>query len=473
MTFAVITPALMVGAFVERIKFGAVMMISALWLLIVYAPVTHWVWGGGWLAEMGVIDFAGGIVVHVTAGVSALVIAIMLGSRKGFPEKILPPHAPWMVMVGASLLWVGWFGFNAGSAVAADQNAGMAILVTHLSAATASIVWLVIEKMKYGKPSLVGLVTGTIAGLATITPASGSVGPLGGVLLGLVGGLICYFAVDLVRHKMKIDDSLDVLAVHGVGGATGTLLVAFLAGFGDGGCRPCGWRVRIKPIHGVRWNDRSAKSKAMAGQKGHTEIYPWNRICHPLCAKDQNRNSRQKRYCMSKAVETIREAAGQGKIGDDAFEDDGFPVSSFEDLDNPVNWEIAVYMETDLAEATNKRMLALARENGIDVSFNREDIPDIDWVAETLRDLIAVRAGRFIVHGSHESHVPKPHEIPVLINAGLAFGTGHHGTTAGCLDMLTRVCKRKQFHNVLDLGTGSGVLGNCCSKSHALFRVGN
>lgn len=235
MTFAVITPALMVGAFVERIKFGSVMMISGLWLLIVYAPVTHWVWGGGWLAEMGVIDFAGGIVVHVTAGVSALVIAIMLGARKGFPEKILPPHAPWMVMVGASLLWVGWFGFNAGSAVAADQNAGMAMLVTHLSAATASIVWLVIEKIKYGKPSLVGLVTGTIAGLATITPASGSVGPLGGVILGLAGGIICYFAVDLVRHKMKIDDSLDVLAVHGVGGATGTLLVAFLAGFGDGG----------------------------------------------------------------------------------------------------------------------------------------------------------------------------------------------------------------------------------------------
>ncbi|MDJ0613512.1 MAG: ammonium transporter [Rhizobiaceae bacterium] len=235
MTFAIITPALMVGAFVERIKFGAVMMISALWLLIVYAPTVHWVWGGGWLAEMGVIDFAGGIVVHVTAGVSAAVIAIMLGSRKGFPERVLPPHAPWMVMIGASLLWVGWFGFNAGSAVAADQNAGMAMLVTHLSAATASLVWVVIEKVKFGKPSLVGLVTGTIAGLATITPASGSVGPLGGVILGLAGGFICYFAVDLVKHKMNIDDSLDVLAVHGVGGATGTLLVAFLAGVGSGG----------------------------------------------------------------------------------------------------------------------------------------------------------------------------------------------------------------------------------------------
>jgi len=235
MTFAIITPALMVGAFVERIKFGAVMMISGLWLLIVYVPTVHWVWGGGWLAEMGVIDFAGGIVVHVTAGVSATVIAIMLGARKGFPDKVMPPHAPWMVMVGASLLWVGWFGFNAGSAVAANQDAGMAMLVTHLSAATASIVWLVIEKIKFGKPSLVGLVTGTIAGLATITPASGSVGPLGGVILGLAGGIICYFAVDIIKHKWKIDDSLDVLAVHGVGGATGTLLVAFLAGFGDGG----------------------------------------------------------------------------------------------------------------------------------------------------------------------------------------------------------------------------------------------
>ncbi|MCB1438963.1 MAG: ammonium transporter [Nitratireductor sp.] len=235
MTFAIITPALMIGAFVERIKFGAVMLISALWLVLVYAPVTHWVWGGGWLAERGVIDFAGGIVVHVTAGVSAAVIAFMLGARTGFPERVNPPHAPWMVMVGASLLWVGWFGFNAGSAVAADGNAAMALIATHLSAATASLVWLVIEKVRFGKPSLIGLVTGTIAGLATITPASGTVGPLGGVLLGLAGGVICYFAVDIVKHRMKIDDSLDVLAVHGIGGATGTLLVPFLAAVGYGG----------------------------------------------------------------------------------------------------------------------------------------------------------------------------------------------------------------------------------------------
>ncbi len=229
MTFAIITPALIIGAYVERIRFGAVLLFSCLWLLVVYAPVAHWVWGGGWLAAMGVMDFAGGIVVHVTAGVSALVAAWMLGSRRGFPHQISPPHAPWMVMVGASMLWVGWFGFNAGSAVASGADAGMAMLVTHLSAATASLVWLGIEWWRFGKPSMVGLVTGTIAGLATVTPASGFIGPIGGVLLGLAGGVLCYCAVSLVKHRMKVDDSLDVLAVHGVGGATGTLATAFLA----------------------------------------------------------------------------------------------------------------------------------------------------------------------------------------------------------------------------------------------------
>jgi Amt family ammonium transporter len=229
MTFAIITPALIVGAYVERIKFGAVLLISGLWLLIVYAPVTHWVWGGGWLAAMGVMDFAGGLVVHVTAGSSAALIAWMLGSRRGFPESVHPPHAPWMVMVGASMLWVGWFGFNAGSALASGADAGMAMLVTHLSAATASLVWLAIEWKRFGKPSVVGIVTGTIAGLATITPASGFVGPLGGVILGLAGGFLCYFAVDIVKRKFLIDDSLDVMAVHGVGGATGTILTALLA----------------------------------------------------------------------------------------------------------------------------------------------------------------------------------------------------------------------------------------------------
>tara|TARA_R110002073_G_scaffold79128_2_gene190543 strand:+ start:2278 stop:3486 length:1209 start_codon:yes stop_codon:yes gene_type:complete len=234
MTFAVITPALMVGAFVERIKFSAVLLISGAWLLIVYAPVVHWVWGGGWLADRGVMDFAGGIVVHVTAGSSAAVIAVILGARGGFPKTVQPPHAPWMVMVGAALLWVGWYGFNAGSALGANVDAGMALLVTHMSAATASLVWIVIEWIRFGKPSLVGMVTGTIAGLATVTPASGFVGPMAGVLLGLIGGVVCYIAVDLVKHRWKIDDSLDVLAVHGVGGALGSLLVAFLAGLPGG-----------------------------------------------------------------------------------------------------------------------------------------------------------------------------------------------------------------------------------------------
>ncbi len=228
MTFAIITPALIVGAYVERIKFSAVLVFSGSWLIGVYAPVAHWVWGGGWLFKMGVLDFAGGIVVHLTAGVSALVIAWRLGPRIEVPE-VRPPHAPWLVVVGASMLWVGWFGFNAGSALTAGAAAGMAMLVTHLSAAVASIVWVGIEWKKYGKPSVVGLVTGTVAGLATITPASGYVGPLGGVCLGLAGGILCYAAVQLVRRRSGIDDALDVFAVHGVGGVTGTLLAGFFA----------------------------------------------------------------------------------------------------------------------------------------------------------------------------------------------------------------------------------------------------
>jgi Amt family ammonium transporter len=235
MTFAIITPALIVGAFVERIKFSAVMLFSTLWLLVVYAPVTHWVWGGGWLGAMGAKDFAGGIVVHVTAGVAAIVMAIMVGKRTGFPGNVQPPHAPWMVMVGASMLWVGWFGFNAGSALSAGADAAMAMLVTHVSAATATLVWIVIERVRFGKPSLVGAVTGTIAGLATITPASGYVGPIGGLTCGLAGGVVCYLAVDLIRNRLRIDDSLDVMAVHGVGGAVGTLLTAFLMSDALGG----------------------------------------------------------------------------------------------------------------------------------------------------------------------------------------------------------------------------------------------
>jgi Amt family ammonium transporter len=228
MTFAIITPALIVGAFVERIKFSAVLIFSGLWLLVVYCPVCYWVWGGGWLAQKGVIDFAGGIVVHATAGSSALTLAYMLGRRQGFPRSLKPPHNPGMVMTGAAMLWVGWFGFNAGSAAAADTSAGMAMLVTHLSAATASLVWMIVEWKKTGKPGLVGIVTGTIAGLATITPAAGSVGPLGAILIGASAGFVCYYACSIVKEAMGIDDSLDVAAVHGVGGILGTLLVAFL-----------------------------------------------------------------------------------------------------------------------------------------------------------------------------------------------------------------------------------------------------
>ena len=228
MTFAIITPALIVGAFVERIKFSAVLLFSGLWLVVVYCPVCYWVWGGGWLADRGVIDFAGGIVVHATAGASALTLAAMLGRRHGFPKTLKPPHNPGMVMTGAAMLWVGWFGFNAGSAAAADTSAGMAMLVTHLSAATASLVWMLVEWRKTGKPGLVGIVTGTIAGLATITPASGSVGPLGAIIIGASAGIICYYACGFVKEKLGIDDSLDVAAVHGVGGILGTLLVAYL-----------------------------------------------------------------------------------------------------------------------------------------------------------------------------------------------------------------------------------------------------
>ena len=235
MTFAVITPALIIGAYVERIRFAAVLVISGLWMLLVYSPVAHWVWGGGWLAKMGVMDFAGGIVVHVTAGVSALVIAWMIKPRHEFPHGIRPPHAPWMVMVGAALLWVGWFGFNAGSAVAANADAGMAMLATHLSAASATLAWMAIEWIKFGKPSLVGAVTGTIAGLATITPAAGVAGPLAAVLLGAAASCVCYTGVWAVKKVMRVDDALDVLGVHGVGGAMGTLLLPFMVLIGAGG----------------------------------------------------------------------------------------------------------------------------------------------------------------------------------------------------------------------------------------------
>ena len=224
MTFAIITPALIVGAFVERAKFLAVLIFSFIWLIIVYAPITHWIWGGGWLSKMGAQDFAGGLVVHLNCGVAALVFAYLLGPRNS--KKQLVPHSPPLAMIGTSMLWVGWFGFNGGSALAADANAGMAITVTHISAATAALVWMVIEWVKHGKPTLVGIATGCIAGLATITPASGFVGPLGALIIGSFAAIICYYMVGFVKNTLKIDDTLDVFAVHGVGGLLGTLLLA-------------------------------------------------------------------------------------------------------------------------------------------------------------------------------------------------------------------------------------------------------
>jgi Amt family ammonium transporter len=229
MTFAIITPALIVGAYVERIGFGFVLLFSALWMLVVYAPVAHWIWGAGILADGGIFgatgvrDFAGGIVVHETAGLAALVIAVVLGPRK---HRTTPPHQPGMVMIGAAMLWVGWFGFNGGSALAANGQAAMALTVTHLSAAAASLTWALWERIKFGRASLVGLVTGTIAGLASITPASGFVGPVEALVIGGIAGVLCQEAVGLVRNKLRIDDTLDVFAVHGVGGIFGTVMIA-------------------------------------------------------------------------------------------------------------------------------------------------------------------------------------------------------------------------------------------------------
>ncbi len=235
MTFAIITPALIVGAFAERMKFSAMLWFSTLWLIVVYMPVCHWIWGGGWLSDLGVMDFAGGIVIHVNAGVAALVTALVLGKRKGFPTTPMPPHNMPMVVTGAGMLWVGWFGFNAGSALTADGAAGMAMLVTHIGAAAGSLTWMFIEWMKFGKPSVLGIVTGMVAGLGTITPASGFVGPAGGLIIGVTAGIVCFYATQYVKRSLKIDDSLDVFPVHGVGGITGSLLTGFFAASSLGG----------------------------------------------------------------------------------------------------------------------------------------------------------------------------------------------------------------------------------------------
>jgi len=229
MTFAIITPALIIGGFAERAKFSSVLLFTILWLLLVYAPITHWVWGGGWLQEMGLLDFAGGTVVHITAGVAALVAAIVIGPRRKFGKSPTPPHNMTMTVMGAGMLWVGWFGFNGGSALAANGDAAMAMLVTHISAATAAFTWLIYEWIKFGKPTALGTVTGMVAGLGTITPASGFVGPAGALIIGFLAGVVCFNAVIIIKQTLKIDDSLDVFPVHGVGGILGTLLAAVFA----------------------------------------------------------------------------------------------------------------------------------------------------------------------------------------------------------------------------------------------------
>ncbi len=235
LTFAIITPALIVGGFAERMKFSSMFIFSFVWMLLVYAPICHMVWGGGFLGEMGLMDFAGGTVVHINAGVAALVLAIYLGNRTGFQTVPMPPHNLSMTVAGASMLWVGWFGFNAGSALAADQSAGMAMLVTHIGAASGSLAWMFREWSRSGKPSVLGIVTGMVAGLGTITPASGFVGPMGALLIGTLAGLICYEATQYIKNKINIDDSLDVFPVHGVGGILGTLLTAIFASSQFGG----------------------------------------------------------------------------------------------------------------------------------------------------------------------------------------------------------------------------------------------
>ena len=235
MTFAIITPALIVGAFAERMKFSSMLWFSSLWLILVYMPICHWIWGGGWLADLGTMDFAGGIVIHVNAGVAALVAALVLGKRKGFPNTAMPPHNMTMVVTGAGMLWVGWFGFNAGSALTADGRAGMAMLVTHIAAASGSLTWMFIEWKRFGKPSVLGIVTGMVAGLGTITPASGFVGPSGALVIGVVAGVVCFYATQYVKRTLKIDDSLDVFPVHGIGGITGSLLTGVFVSTDLGG----------------------------------------------------------------------------------------------------------------------------------------------------------------------------------------------------------------------------------------------
>lgn len=235
LTFAIITPALIIGSFAERMRFPAMLLFSALWSIVVYAPVTHWVWGGGWLQNMGVMDFAGGIVVHINAGVAGLMTALYLGKRRGYPKTQMLPHSLTLSVVGAGMLWVGWFGFNAGSALAADATAGMAMTVTQISSATAACAWMMMEWIKYGKPSVLGIITGSVAGLATITPASGFVGPVGGLAIGATAGILCFFGATSLKRAFGYDDSLDAFGVHGVGGYIGSVLAGLFGAAALGG----------------------------------------------------------------------------------------------------------------------------------------------------------------------------------------------------------------------------------------------
>ncbi|MBW9258166.1 MAG: ammonium transporter [Candidatus Thiodiazotropha sp. (ex. Lucinisca nassula)] len=253
MTFAIITPALIVGGFAERMRFSAMLLFSAIWLFLVYVPITHWVWGGGWLGSMGLYDFAGGTVVHITAGVAALVAAMVMGPRRGFGTASMMPHNMTMTIAGAGMLWVGWFGFNGGSALAADGSASMAMLVTHISAATGAMTWLVREWIKFGKPSALGAVTGMVAGLGTITPASGFVGPAGALVIGLLAGIICFSATNYLKQVLKIDDSLDVFPVHGVGGILGTLLAGIFSSTSLGIFSGYGFADGITSMGGQLW----------------------------------------------------------------------------------------------------------------------------------------------------------------------------------------------------------------------------
>ncbi len=250
MTFAIITPALVIGGFAERMKFSAMLIFSCIWLVLVYAPVTHWVWGGGWLQQMGLYDFAGGTVVHITAGVAAITAAIVIGPRKGFPKVAMPPHNMTMTVTGAGMLWVGWYGFNGGSALAANGDAAMAMLVTHISAAAGVLTWSFIEWARFGKPSVLGAVTGMIAGLGTITPASGFVGPGGALVIGITAGIVCFFATQLIKRILKIDDSLDVMPTHGVGGILGTLMAGIFASTGLGVFSGYGYAEGIETMGG-------------------------------------------------------------------------------------------------------------------------------------------------------------------------------------------------------------------------------